>query len=370
MKSVFVGAAVCALVLFAPFQAHGLQQYEYDLRGRLVTITYADGSVIEYEYDLHGNRTQRLVTLGQGGGAPSWASATVASLTENTGGTFYTAQATDPQNDPITYSIAGGGDAGVFAINGTSGALSFIAAPDFENPSDSDGNNIYSVILRASDGTDSTDHTLDVTVTNVNDVVPNWVSAASASVAENTSGTVYTAQATDPDGASLTYSIVGGLDSADFIINGTSGALRFQNAPDFESPTDSGANNVYNVTLSASDGQLSSTRALAVTVTDVSEQSNGAPSAVNDSYTAQAGSQNTYWVLANDSDPDGDTLTITSVSTPSIGFASISGAQIEYVAPFFASGFDSFTYTISDGNGGTDTATVSVTVEQSGGMPF
>jgi outer membrane protein OmpA-like peptidoglycan-associated protein len=93
---------------------------------------------------------------------------------------------------------------------------------------------------------------------------------------------------------------------------------------------------------------------------------NAGPVAVNDSFRVACGSVATFAVLANDTDVDGDTLTITSVSAPSKGTAVISGRSIVYTpAAGACSGSDSFTYTISDGKGGTSTATVSVTVDAS-----
>ena len=68
----------------------------------------------------------------------------------------------------------------------------------------------------------------------------------------------------------LSYSIVGGADAAKFTINPTTGALAFVTAPDFEAPTDSGANNVYDVTVQVSDGNGGiDTQAIAVTVQNV-----------------------------------------------------------------------------------------------------
>ena len=59
----------------------------------------------------------------------------------------------------------------------------------------------------------------------------------------------------DPDaGTTLVYSIIGGADAALFDINPTTGALSFLTAPDFEAPTDVGANNVYNVVVQVTDG--------------------------------------------------------------------------------------------------------------------
>ncbi len=71
----------------------------------------------------------------------------------------------------LTYSITGGVDASKFAINATTGALRFLVAPDFEAPTDSDGNNINEVIVGVSDGNGGSDsQALAVTVTNVNGV--------------------------------------------------------------------------------------------------------------------------------------------------------------------------------------------------------
>ena len=69
-----------------------------------------------------------------------------------------------------------------------------------------------------------------------------------------------TVTASDPDsGAVLTYSIVGGADAAKFTINASTGVLSFVSAPDFEAPTDAGANNVYDVQVQVSDGALTDT---------------------------------------------------------------------------------------------------------------
>ncbi|MEO7761557.1 MAG: cadherin-like domain-containing protein, partial [Casimicrobiaceae bacterium] len=67
-------------------------------------------------------------------------------------------------------------------------------------------------------------------------------------------------------------------------------------------------------------------------------------------------------VLANDSDPDGDPLTITTVGAPAHGSASIAGNRISYTPTSGFVGTDTFTYAISDGHGGTASATVTITV--------
>ena len=51
----------------------------------------------------------------------------------------------------LTYGIVGGADAAKFTINSSTGVLSFITAPDFENPTDADLNNIYELTVQVSD---------------------------------------------------------------------------------------------------------------------------------------------------------------------------------------------------------------------------
>lgn len=97
---------------------------------------------------------------------------------------------------------------------------------------------------------------------------PAITSPASASVAENSSGTIYTATATDPDGNPLSFSLSGGADRAQFTIS-AAGALAFAQPPDFEFPADADGNNVYLVQIAVSDGMTSTVLDLAVTVTNV-----------------------------------------------------------------------------------------------------
>ena len=87
------------------------------------------------------------------------------------------------------------------------------------------------------------------------------------------------------------------------------------------------------------------------------------PVAVDDAATTDEDTAVTVDVLANDSDPDGDTLAVTAVSDPAHGSVVDNGdGTLTYTPDADWSGTDSFTYTVSDGNGGSDTATVTVTV--------
>ncbi len=87
-------------------------------------------------------------------------------------------------------------------------------------------------------------------------------------VDENTT-VVTTVLAVDPDGAPILYQIAGGADAARFSVDPSTGVLGFIDPPDHEGPTDADADNVYEVTVSASDGTDTVTQAFAVTVADV-----------------------------------------------------------------------------------------------------
>ena len=74
------------------------------------------------------------------------------SIAENTTAVT-TVTATDPDvGQTLSYSISGGADAGKFTIGSTTGALSFVTAPNFELPTDAGGNNVYDVTVQVSDG--------------------------------------------------------------------------------------------------------------------------------------------------------------------------------------------------------------------------
>ena len=100
------------------------------------------------------------------------------------------------------------------------------------------------------------------------------------------------------------------------------------------------------------------------TVTITITADNDPPVATGDARTVLEDSgANTINVLANDTDLDGDSLTITGVgAAPKGSTAIVGGTSVTYTPDQDANGSDSFTYTISDGNGGTATATVSITI--------
>ena len=107
-----------------------------------------------------------------------------------------------------------------------------------------------------------------------------------------------------------------------------------------------------------------------LTQQSASGTSNVAPQAVADSATTRQGTAVTLNVLGNDSDANGDTLTITSVSKPQHGVASTDGSSVSYTPSSTFVGADTFSYFVSDGKGGTAVGSVTVTVTEAGSKIF
>ena len=177
--------------------------------------------------------------------------------------------ASDPDaSTTLTFSLASGSvavDDAKFSINSTTGTVSFLATPNFESPTDNGLDNVYNFTVNVSDGSLTSSQAVAVSVGNVNES-PSFSIASAQSYTENSVATISVA-ASDPDASSsLTYSL-SGSDASKFSIS-SSGNLSFVAAPDYETPVDSGGNNIYNVSVGVSDGSLSSTVSLVITVSD------------------------------------------------------------------------------------------------------
>ena len=153
-------------------------------------------------------------------------STTSYSVVENQTSAF-TITATDADGDALTFTI-GGSDASLFSVS-TSGVVTFNTAPDFESPSDADGNNVYDLMASVSDGSlnDSKDFTVTVTNDTSDDVTTEgydgtYIGAGPIQGAtvciEVTTGTCTGAQYTAVTAQDGTFSIT--VDS------GTTGVLR------------------------------------------------------------------------------------------------------------------------------------------------
>ena len=270
--------------------------------------------------------------------APVFAGGATATVTyaENATTVVTTVVATDEDvGQTVTLALSGGADAGLFSITPAS-VLTFNTAPDYEMPTDAGMDNIYAVRITATDnGTPEKTamQALTITVTDVNDNAPVFTSGATATVAyaENATTAVTTVVATDADaGQTITFVLSGGADAGLFSIT-PAGVLTFKVAPDYEVPTDTGTDNMYEVTITATDNgtpAMTAMQALTITVTDVNDN---APVFAEGPTATVAYAENTTTevttVGATDADT-GQTVTFTLSGGADAGLFSITPASV------------------------------------------
>lgn len=151
----------------------------------------------------------------------------------------------------------------------------------------------------------------------------------------------------DVDGDSLTIIAVGPAAHGSTSLVG--GNIRYQPAVDYVGPDQ--------FTYTVSDGTASATATVHVSVLGTADS----PRANPDSKTVVEDGTALVDVKANDTDPDGDVLTVTNVSTASHGTAVLESGQARYTPSANYCGQDTFTYTVSDGSA-TAVGTVTITV--------
>ena len=244
-----------------------------------------------------------------------------------------TVLATDPDNDPLTYSITRGNTGNAFAIVATgSSAGQITVARNLSGVNTS----FYSLTVRVRDGDDGQDTaSVSITVEDVNEAPAITGGSSFSSFPENSTYVVSTYTASDPDGDNVAWTLSGN-DRARFSIGAASGQLSFLAPPDFEGPTDVGLNNTYSFTVVATDDgspRMSASRDVTIRVTDVNEVP-AVAIAVADQMLTVNGSSATIDLSDKFSDPDsGDTLRYSaSSSAPSVATVSVNGSDLE-IAP-------------------------------------
>ena len=214
-----------------------------------VVLSVSDGNLVDTQsFTLTVSNVNDSPIITSNGAT---ASATINVAENQTAVTTVTATDADILDTP-TFSITGGVDQGLFSITSV-GVLSFNSVKDFETKIDSNTDGVYEIEVTASDGNSGTDvQMILVTITDVNEA-PGITSVNSQSADENQT-TIATISANDPENNTLSYSLSGGADLSKFTIDTNSGLLSFSTAPDFESPTDSDMDNVYQVEVKVDDG--------------------------------------------------------------------------------------------------------------------
>ena len=167
---------------------------------------------------------------------------------------------------------------------------------------------------------------------------PAITSAASVNVTENSSGTVYTAAADDPDGDALVFAL-GGADAGQFTIDGVSGAVAFAMPPDFDAPLDEGGDNAYDIVLEVRDPSGASDRlSVTITVTQAMGPGQRYVDEVFASLEVQRGIEYAPGLLFDLYIPQGDTVTNRPVMIVASGggFVDQDRASVEPIAEAFA----------------------------------
>ncbi|GAB0055871.1 hypothetical protein SIID45300_00169 [Candidatus Magnetaquicoccaceae bacterium FCR-1] len=338
----------------------------------------------DFENATHGPTYAITVTVTDGGGlfdarpvtitvtdlneAPVVTSAAGVNFAENGTGVAYQATATDPDaNDAFTWSLSGA-DAALFNLDAVTGEVRFNVSPDYENPQDVGKNNVYDIVVTATDkkGLSSA---LNVAIT-VTDVIerPSITSGPTATFLENATGIAYQATAAPPEvGDVLSWSL-SGADSGRFAIDSVTGAVTFLAPPDFETPLDAGADNVYTINVIVTNKlNLSDTKAVAITVTNVNEKPVIDPNAPAAKDFVENGTGVAYQTTATDPDA-GDVLTWTlgGADVSLFDINAVTGAVTFKAAPDFESAVHAPTYaltlTVADRDGLFDSKAVTINV--------
>jgi len=255
----------------------------------------------------------------------------------------------DPDGDPLIYSVES--QPGHGTLTGTAPNLTYIPESNY-NGSDS-------FTFKVNDGlADSSLATVSIIIKAVND--PPTISAIPD-------------QSIDEDTATCAISFaIDDVDTPDSDLNVSGRSSNPKLVPDSSIVFGgSGANRT--VTITPATNQFG-TVTITVTVTDGTDGSavtftlsvnavNDAPRAKDDCISTDEDTPFNINVLQNDTDVDGDTLSVTLDTVPSKGSVTDNGdGTLMYIPNANFNGTDSFSYTASDGHGGTDTATVTITV--------
>ena len=182
-----------------------------------------------------------------------------------------------PLNDTVSYSL-GGADASSFDIGLTNGTITVGTGTDL----DYETKTTYMVTVIATDSYgESSSIAVTINVIDENEG-PEVTGQDSVDYAENGTGPVATYTATDPELAgAIRWSLATGEDAEDFEIGESSGVLTFAEVPDYEMAADGDTNNVYAVTVVATDADsMTTNEAVTVTVTNVDEAGSVTLSAV------------------------------------------------------------------------------------------
>ena len=230
------------------------------------------------EFQLHSSHLVQLwVTVIDQNDAPVFTADTNSTFSLSENSTFiHEFQSRDAEGEQnLIYSVKGGRDSQYFEFDG--GNLSFSAAPDFENPEDLGGDqifdNVYEVEVQVSDtgmppqAPQATSKVVTVIVLDVNDA-PRFITSAELTVNENAT-LIETIKAFDPDtGDTLTYSIPNLTNTSPVLIDSLTGALTLKESLDYEVK----GSHSFDVNVSATDDHnFTATQVFKVSLSNIND---------------------------------------------------------------------------------------------------
>jgi YD repeat-containing protein len=331
--------------------------YTYDVLGRLIRVEYTGGSSVTYNYDSAGNRTS--VAYGALNHAPTANPDSIATTIKRAVTFDPRINDTDPDNDPLTISSPSAPSQGTVVVN-SGQTLTYTPNPTF--PTGNTGTDTFTYQL-----TDGHGHAVTGTVTmTVTDRPPLVMPDTVGAQGNATTSFLPMANDSDPDGDHIAISV-----PTTTPMNTLHGSVVKSGQQLLYTPN-AGFMGTDTFSYSVSDGHSNMVSALETMNVGLPDQP---PVAVSDyAYVSDYPLPHqtvTPWVKIdprqNDTDADGDALTVVGVSQPASGLATATytGTSVTYTYNTAVSNLDmtdTFTYQLSDGHNPPVTGTVKVTV--------
>jgi hypothetical protein len=249
----------------------------------------------------------------------------------------------DPEGDAITITNVTQPSHGNVSLN-PNGTITYTPDPDFN------GEDSFEFTVDDGNG-GSTTGTVVVTIVPVNDVPQSSNSSVSG---DEDSTWSFQLNSTDADGDSMTFTLASiPMQGTAAIVDSAAGIVEFTPDLNYNGPDA--------LTFHATDGTADSAIAtVSITVNPVNDD----PVANDDNFVGVEDASLDLDVLANDFDIDGDALVVDEIAeAPSHGIADVNPDNtITYTPDLDFNGTDSFEYRVSDGNGGTATASVTISI--------
>ncbi len=310
-----------------------VQALDYETQTSLnfiVTIESENGDISEILFDLAVSDINEPIDIAS--------SLTAESFAENldVGSVIAETSAIDPEGGEITYSLSGEGSED-FEVD-VNGNISI------KNPLDYESVNEYMLTLSVSDGNNISTQEISIVIADINEAPTVSAVTSATSFAEDiaTGFVIASIDASDPESSNISFSLSG--DGSDLFSIDANGNITLSGNLDYET------NASYSITISASDGENTTTSQILIAVSDVNEAPTSSITMASSSFSEDVAVGST---IANISvtDPEGGNVTYTLSGEGSDQFTVDSNGKISLSSAldYEATSAYSLTLTISDG---------------------